>query len=118
MDITIKHFDGKYPSFNINLHSAPGAEPFLEIKGCRIVDGQNGPFVSYPATKNEKTGKYWSHVYGGEKFSAAVLKLAQQAMPKEERQPGKSSGGGGSRHDDSSDIPFSNPLSGRAFLAM
>jgi hypothetical protein len=86
MKITIEHFDGKYPSFNINLHSVEGAEPFLIVKGCRIVDGSNGPFVSYPATKNEKTGKYWNHVYGGEKFNEEILRLAtgrQRAAPRQ-----------------------------------
>jgi hypothetical protein len=76
MEITIKHFDGQYPSFNILLHSAPGSEPFLEIKGCKIVEGSSGPFISYPSRKQDN-GKYWNHVYGGEKFNAAVLKKAQ-----------------------------------------
>jgi len=83
MEISIEKHDGKYPSFNINLHSKPGAEPFLVIKGCRIVNGQKGEFISYPATKNEKTGKYWQHVYGGEKFNEAVLRLARTAPPKQ-----------------------------------
>ena len=76
MEITIKHFDGERPQFNVMLHTAKGADPFLEIKGCRIVNGTNGPFVSWPATKNEKTGKYWNHVYAGEKFAEHVLRLA------------------------------------------
>jgi len=78
MEISIKHFDGQYPSFNIYLHGSPGADPFLEIKGCRIVKGSKGPFISYPA-KKDANGKYWNHVYGGEKFNEAVLKKAQQA---------------------------------------
>lgn len=122
MIVTIKHFEGNHPSFNILLHSVEGAEPFLEIKGCRIANGTNGPFVSYPATKNEKTGKWWQHVYAGEKFNAHVLELAQGGQPERRPPPRpappKSSGGGGSRHDEDRDIPFSNPLSGRAFLAM
>lgn len=79
MEISIEHIDGKYPSFNVSLHGTPGAEPFLVIKGCRIVDGSNGPFVSGPATKNANTGKYWNHTYFGEKFQAAVLAKAQKA---------------------------------------
>ena len=74
MEITIEHHGNQ---FNINLHLTPGADPFLSIKGCRIVDGNKGPFVSYPATKNNTTGKWWNHVYGGEKFNEAVLKKAQ-----------------------------------------
>ena len=109
MNITIEHHDGKYPSFNLNLHSAPGSEPFLTVKGCRIVEGKNGPFISYPSRKMEN-GKYWNHVYGGEKFNAHVLELAQGGQPERRPPPRpappKSSGGGGSRHDDSDLIPF------------
>jgi DNA-binding cell septation regulator SpoVG len=85
--ITIKHYEGKYPSFDVNLHVVEGAEPFLTIKGCKIMSGKNGPFVSYPATKNEKTGKWWNHVYGGEKFNEEVLKLAQQEPAKQKKAP-------------------------------
>lgn len=81
MHITVKHFDGQYPSFNILLHSAPGTDPFLEIKGCRIVSGSKGDFISYPSRKDDK-GKYWNHVYGGEKFNEHVMKIAQADKPK------------------------------------
>tara|TARA_R110000868_G_scaffold349295_1_gene610596 strand:+ start:142 stop:477 length:336 start_codon:yes stop_codon:yes gene_type:complete len=87
MIITIHHFTGTYPSFNICLHGVEGAEPFLTIKGCRIVEGNNGPFVSYPATKNEKTGKWWGHVYGGDKFNAEVFRLATQQTPRPRQAP-------------------------------
>ena len=82
MNIAIEHFDGKYPSFNVNLASKEGAEPFLVIKGCRIVNGKSGDFVSFPATKNEKTGKYWNHVYANDRFSNEVLRLALAQKPK------------------------------------
>lgn len=101
MEITIKHFDGQYPSFNIMLHSVAGAEPFLEIKCCKIVEGKNGPFISYPARKDEKTGKYWNHVYGGEKFNAAVLKKAQEGQAKRPSQDGAKA-----RQLDDDTIPF------------
>lgn len=81
MQITIEHFSGQYPSFNINLHSKPGSEAFLSVKGCKIVNGQNGPFVSYPSRKNEQTGKYWNHAWGSEAFNAEVLRLAQEGAP-------------------------------------
>lgn len=32
MEISIKWFDGKYPSFNVSLHSQVGRDPFLEVK--------------------------------------------------------------------------------------
>ena len=81
MHITIEHFSGQYPSFNINLHSKPGSEAFLSVKGCKIVNGQNGAFVSYPSRKNEQTGKYWNHAWGSEAFNAEVLRLAQEGAP-------------------------------------
>jgi DNA-binding cell septation regulator SpoVG len=102
MEITIKHFDGQYPSFNIMLHGAPGADPFLEIKGCKLVDGKNGPFISYPARKDEKTGKYWNHVYGGEKFNAAVIKKVQEGQAKRPSHEAAKA----RQLDDDSSIPF------------
>jgi DNA-binding cell septation regulator SpoVG len=81
MDIRVKWFDGQYPSFNVSIASNEQAEEFLSIKGCRIVSGNNGEFVSWPATKNEKSGKYWNHVWANEKFSAAVLAKAKATAP-------------------------------------
>ena len=94
MEITIEHHD---KSFNVNLHSKEGAEAFLSIKGCRIASGSKGDFVSYPATKNDRTDKWWNHVWGSEKFNDAVLKKAQQAKPKQTK---------GHPDDDDGDIPF------------
>lgn len=100
MDIRVEHFDGKYPSFNVKLASAPGKEEFLTVKGCKIIDGSKGAFVSWPATKNEKTGKYWGHVWANEAFAEAVLKAAQESMPQ------KSAPSRRSQPDDDSDPPF------------
>ena len=82
MHISIEWFDGKFPQFNVSLAGAPDREPFLTIKGCRIVDGAKGRFISWPATKNEKTGKYWNHVWAGEAFAAAVLAEAEKTQPR------------------------------------
>jgi DNA-binding cell septation regulator SpoVG len=95
MHINVKWFSD---NFNVILASKEGADPFLEIKGCRVVNGSNGPFVSYPSKKNEQTGKYWNHVYGSEKFNAVVLEKAQAGQPTQER-PRMSRDGG-------DDIPF------------
>ena len=106
MEITIQHFDGKYPSFNVMLHGAPGADPFITIRGCRIVDGKNGPFISYPATKNDQ-GKYWNHVIGGEKFNEAVLKKAQQSQrPSHDAAKARQLPKQGSGFEDFEDSPF------------
>ena len=51
MEISIKWFEGKYPSFNVAIASQPGRDPFVEIKGCRIVKGKDGEFVAPPSTK-------------------------------------------------------------------
>jgi DNA-binding cell septation regulator SpoVG len=115
MEISVKWFAGQYPSFNLILATAPGKDPFLEVKGCRIVDGKNGQFVSWPATKKDD-GKYWNHVYASDLFADVVRSKAQEAMPKAapaKRQAAPAGGGGG---DD--DIPFSDPLRGRKALAV
>ena len=98
MFISIEHHDGKYPSFNINLHSEEGAEAFLSIKGCSIKEGAKGQFLSYPARKKDD-GTWWKHVWGSDKFNATILKKAQQDKPvaKLKAKP---------EFDDDSDLPF------------
>ena len=87
MEITIEWRDGKYPSFNLNLHSKEGADAFMSIKGCRLADGKKGKFVSYPSRKQDD-GKYWNHVWGSEKFNDVVLKKALEGQPKKENKTG------------------------------
>ncbi len=104
MEIQIEHHNDQ---FNVNLASKPGAEAFLSIKGVRIVSGAKGDFVSYPARKNEQTGKWWNHFWGSDAFNRAVLEKAQASMP-------KAKSGSGARADE--DIPFANPLRGAKAL--
>jgi DNA-binding cell septation regulator SpoVG len=85
-----KHND----QFNVALASGPGKEPFLVVKGARIVDGSKGRFVSWPARKLD-SGKYWNHVYASEGFQAAVI----EAFDKSSKKPAKA------RNDDA-DVPF------------
>ena len=92
MNIEIEHHGD---NFNVNRSSKPGAEAFLSIKGVRIVSGAKGDFVSYPARKNEQTGKWWNHVWASDAFNRAVLEKAQASMPK-----------GKQRQDEDSDVPF------------
>ena len=97
--ISIKWFDGERPQFNVQLASAPGKEEFLTIKGCRIVEGSNGPFISWPATKGNND-KYWNHVWASDAFAGIVLEEAHKAMPKPaSRRPA-------AKPDDDSDLPF------------
>jgi DNA-binding cell septation regulator SpoVG len=80
MHISIENFD---KSFNVSLHSTPEKEPFLVIKGCRIANGKNGEFVSWPATKSND--KWWNHVYASEAFAATVLEKYKTAQPKKSK---------------------------------
>ena len=90
--------------FNVNLHGSSDRPPFLEVKGCRIANGKNGEFVSWPSTKKDD-GKYWNHAYASEAFNEHVLKLAKAAMPAQEApKPKHQSDGGIGDMDD--DIPF------------
>lgn len=101
MHISVKWFDGKYPSFNINLHSQEGHPEFLSIKGCRLANGSNGEFVAMPSTKNEQTGKYWNHAWANDKFAEKVLQLAQEGRPQQQQAPSKQKPA-----FDDSDVPF------------
>ncbi len=78
MKIAIEHIRDQ---FNVALSSKEGVEPFITIKGARIVEGKNGPFISWPAKKMD-SGKYWNHVWCSEAFNAAVLEAAQKTAPK------------------------------------
>lgn len=80
MHFSVKWFDGKYPQFNLQFHKAEGQPEFFSVKGLRIMNGQNGEFVSYPSQKQE-SGKYWNHAWGDEKFNAFVLELANKSRP-------------------------------------
>jgi len=95
MEISIRWFNDQ---FNVALASKPGVDPFIEIKGCRLANGSNGPFVGWPATKNASTGKWWNHVYGSEKFNEAVLEKALASQPTQ--------GKGRRQADPDSDVPF------------
>jgi hypothetical protein len=101
--------------FNVNLSSAEGRDAFLSVKGCRIVSGQSGDFVGWPATKNEKSGKWWRHAWGSDAFNAAVLEKAQASKPAQDtrtqgqRRKDESWAAGSQRPpmgDDLSDVPF------------
>lgn len=105
MQINIEWKMTKYPTFSFALCSKEGADPFLIVHDCRIVDGKNGPFVSFPARKDDQ-GKYWNYVRAGEKFGAHLLEMAQKAMPSS--KPAKPS-----HSTEDSDIPFKDPLSYR-----
>ncbi len=101
MNITIEHHNDQ---FNVALSSAAGKEPFITIKGCRLVNGRNGDFVSWPARKLE-SGKYWNHVYASEAFNAAVLAAVRESKPQAPKQRPKDEQWRAGAADDS-DCPF------------
>lgn len=94
--------DSKYPSFNLNLHSAEGKPAFLTIKGCKIMTGDKGEWVAYPAQKNERSGKWWNHCSASDAFNSEVILVAKASKPRDSQ-------GGGNRpnkEDPESDIPW------------
>lgn len=105
MEISIRWFtESQYPSFNVGVASKAGNDPFIEIKGCRIVQGKDGEFVAPPSTKG-KNDKYWNHAYFSKDFAAVVLEKAKESQPKQQEQKNvhHKSAGGDDFHDD---IPF------------
>jgi DNA-binding cell septation regulator SpoVG len=105
MEIRTLWQDSTYPQFNLELASVEGAEAFLVVKGCRIVSGQKGDFVSGPATKGN-TGKYWNHTYFGDKFSAAVLAKALATQPSAKPAQSNARPPAFAPAADDSDMPF------------
>lgn len=93
MKITIEHHQDQ---FNVALSSQEGRDPFITIKGCRLANGKNGEFVSWPATKRDN-GKWWNHVYASEDFGKAVLAEVKKSKPAESRPQ---------RQTADEDIPF------------
>jgi DNA-binding cell septation regulator SpoVG len=99
LQIEVEHKDGKYPSFDLILRNGAGKDPFMIIRGCRIVNGVKGDFVSYPSRKSED-GKYWNHVWAATPFNDVVLNAARTtaAKPAKKAEP--------TVIDMESDLPF------------
>lgn len=68
-------------------------------KGCRLVNGQNGPFISGPSTKMDD-GKWFNYLYIDKEFGAYLTKLALEAAPAPAPQQSRQSA------PDMSDVPF------------
>lgn len=71
--------------FNVTLTTPGGKEPFLTIKGCRIVKGQDGDFVSWPAKKLD-SGKWFNYVYASRPFGEVVLREYTKAQAQQGRK--------------------------------
>lgn len=89
MKINITNYNAERRTFNVELASKDGAEPFLIIRDCRVMDGANGRFVSYPARKMD-SGKWWNHVRGSDAFNSAVLTAVETVAPKDAPPSAKS----------------------------
>jgi DNA-binding cell septation regulator SpoVG len=55
------------------------------IKGCRVLSGTNGKFISVPSKKNERDGKYYNHVMFtsrdiSDEFNKKVIELVDEKM--------------------------------------
>ena len=100
MHIAIEHHGDQ---FNVQIASKAGEDHFLAIKGCRIINGANGPFVSFPARKMD-SGKYWTHVWANDKFQAAILKAHEASADKPAKSKPKGKKAAADAGDD--DIPF------------
>ena len=104
MHISISWFaDSKYPSFNLELASAEGRDPFLTIKSCSLREHNGKEFVSFPSKKLD-TGKYWNHVYASDDFQRVVLEKAKESRPAKTATPEKKDTGMPMDMDD--DLPF------------
>ena len=89
--------------FNVQLSTKEGEDHFLAIKGCRVVSGSNGDFVSFPARKMD-SGKYWTYCWASDKFQAAILKAHAAATKAEgKKAPAKKAT---KAADADADIPF------------
>jgi len=94
--------------FNVQLSRAAGEDHFLAIKGCRIVEGKDGPFVSFPARKQDN-GNWWNHVWASEGFQAAILKAHKEAAKEDKPAKAKAKAKAKPAADDADldgDIPF------------
>lgn len=107
MEIEIKWFAGKWPTFNIELSTKAGNDPFITIKGCSLREYNGKEFVGFPSKKME-SGKYWSHVFASDDFQRFIIEKAKVGMPKQEKEPPKASNQAakGSFDDMDSNIPF------------
>lgn len=109
MEIGIKWFDGKYPSFNIELSSSAGKDPFITIKSCSLREHNGKEFVSFPSKKMD-SGKYWNHVYASDDFQRVIIEKAKESMPKQQKPKVETYEGGlrqpSGAFDDFDDLPF------------
>ncbi|MCH7574072.1 MAG: septation protein SpoVG family protein [Candidatus Marinimicrobia bacterium] len=86
-------------------------EEGLVIKGFKIVEGSNGPFVGFPSRKNSD-GEYNDTVYAEADLKQEITRLAMESYGSDVMQSSGAPAGGSSAPSDSpppfgdDDIPF------------
>ena len=80
---------------NIAIHKKGEEKPFLVVKGFRMANGQNSPFLSGPSTKMDD-GKWFNYIFMSKEFGGYITDMASKVM-----DAPKQSGG-----SDSDSIPF------------
>ena len=86
-------------TFGLAFHKPGNDKPLFVIKGCRLVGGQNGMFVSGPASKMND-GKWFNYLFMDKAFGEFVTKEVEKVAPK------PSANTSTQNSDDSSDVPF------------
>ena len=66
---------GSKDRFSISFQ--PAEDLRVQINGCRVIDGKNGPFISYPSWK-DKDGNYHNYCYF--QFTEEDAKLIMDAL--------------------------------------
>lgn len=79
-----------------------GDKVLMVVKGCKLVSGQNGQFVSGPSTKMDD-GKWFNYLFMDKQFGDYVSKLAIEAMPAQTAQQAAPQR---QAVADTSDVPF------------
>lgn len=82
-----------------------GDKVLLAVKGCKMANGQNGPFVSGPSAKMED-GTWFSYLFMDRAFGDYVTKLALEHMPQAPQPPQRNAQGAMRSNDLESDVPF------------
>jgi DNA-binding cell septation regulator SpoVG len=68
MEIKDKRMGGNTEFFTVVLDNG------VEIKGCKVATGKNGPFIAGPSSKG-KDDKWYPHVFIPGKVGDAILAL-------------------------------------------
>lgn len=63
---------------NIAIHKKGEDKPFFVVKGFKMASGQNGQFLSGPATKIDD--KWFNYVFMSKEFGGYITEMASKVM--------------------------------------